>query len=166
MSVIQRKVCMLGATGVGKTSLVRRFVESLFSERYQATIGVKIDRRMMEIDGTQVSLLLWDLQGEDDLQRVRLSYLRGASGLLYVADGTRPETLDTVCSIQEAATATIGEVPSLLLVNKSDLGSAWVADDAMVASRAPSGLRVLRTSARDGSNVDAAFEQLARAMGT
>lgn len=157
---------MLGATGVGKTSLVRRFVESLFSERYQATIGVKIDRRMVEIDGTQVSLLLWDLQGEDDLQRVRLSYLRGASGLLYVADGTRPETLDTVRSIQAAATETIGEVPSLLLLNKSDLGTAWVLDDATVATRGPSGLSVLRTSARDGSNVDAAFEQLARAMGT
>lgn len=156
---------MLGATGVGKTSLVRRFVESLFSERYQAMIGVKIDRRLVELDGQQVSLLLWDLQGEDDLQRVRLSYLRGASGLIYVADGTRPETLDTAQSIQAGAIETIGTVPSLLLVNKSDLTSDWRVDDATIATRGPANVGVLRTSARDGTNVEAGFEQLVRAIG-
>lgn len=156
---------MLGATGVGKTSLVRRFVESLFSERYQATIGVKIDRRLVEVDGAQVSLLLWDLQGEDDLQRVRLSYLRGASGLIYVADGTRPETLDTARSIQAGAIETIGQVPSLLFINKSDLEQAWQVSDADIASRGPSGVDTLRSSAREGTNVETGFERLVRAMG-
>lgn len=156
---------MLGATGVGKTSLVRRFVESMFSERYQATIGVKIDRRLVEVDGAQVSLLLWDLQGEDDLQRVRLSYLRGASGLIYVADGTRPETLDTARSIQAGAIETIGQVPSLLFVNKSDLEQAWQVSDADIASRGPSGVDTLRSSAREGTNVEAGFERLVRAIG-
>jgi GTPase SAR1 family protein len=70
-------------------------VESIFSEKYQATIGVKIDRKLVELDETQVSLLLWDLQGEDDLQKVRMSYPRGAAGLIFVADGTRPETVET-----------------------------------------------------------------------
>jgi small GTP-binding protein len=89
MSVVQRKVCMLGATSVGKSSLVRRFVESIFSEKYQATIGVKIDRKLVQVDDTQVSLLLWDLQGEDEFQRVRLSYLRGASCVEWKnADGS------------------------------------------------------------------------------
>jgi small GTP-binding protein len=165
VSVIQRKVCMLGATGVGKTSLVRRFVESLFSERYQATIGVKIDRRLVEVDGQQVSLLLWDLQGEDELQRVRLSYLKGASGLIYVADGTRPETLETARSIQAGAMETIGVVPSLLLVNKTDLHEEWRVDDASIAARGPAGVEVMRTSARDGTNVGAAFDHLVRAIG-
>ncbi len=160
--VIQRKVCMLGATAVGKTSLVRRFVESMFSERYQATIGVKIDRKLIELDGTSISLLLWDLQGEDDLQRVRLSYLRGASGLIFVADGTRPETLTTAKSIQEGAREVVGDLPSVLLLNKADLVDQWRIDDPAVASAGMDTVATLRTSAKEGHNVDAAFETLVR----
>jgi small GTP-binding protein len=164
MSVVQRKVCMLGATSVGKTSLVRRFVESIFSEKYQATIGVKIDRKLVAIDGAQVSLLLWDLQGEDEFQRVRLSYLRGASGLIYVADGTRPETLATTRSIRASAEETVGAVPSLILLNKSDLNSAWALDEAVVEANAPTGIPIVRTSAKTGANVEDAFSALVRRM--
>ncbi len=155
---------MLGATSVGKTSLVRRFVESVFSEKYQATIGVKIDRKLVEMGDTTVSLLLWDLQGEDEFQRVRLSYLRGASGLIYVADGTRPETLATTKSLRALADETVGDVPSLLFLNKSDLGEQWALDDAFLAANAPSGLPVLRTSARTGAQVEEGFRQLVSRM--
>lgn len=164
MPVVQRKVCMLGATAVGKTSLVRRYVESIFSEKYQATIGVKIDRKLVELGETTVSLLLWDLQGEDDFQRVRLSYLRGASGLIYVADGTRPETLLTTRSLRAEAEETVGDVPSLLLLNKSDMAEAWALDDAYLETNGPTGLPVLRTSARSGERVDDAFLQLVHRM--
>jgi small GTP-binding protein len=162
--VIQRKVCMLGATAVGKTSLVRRFVESMFSERYQATIGVKIDRKLVELDGMSVSLLLWDLQGEDDLQRVRLSYLRGAAGLIFVADGTRPETLTTARSIQESSRDVVGDVPAILVVNKADLESEWRVDDESVRAIGFSPDNTLKASAKDGRNVDAAFQLLVRQM--
>lgn len=155
---------MLGATAVGKTSLVRRYVESLFSERYQATIGVKIDRKLVEVEGGQVSLLLWDLQGEDDLQRVRLSYLRGAAGLIYVADGTRVETLDTARAIQASAHETIGDVPSVLVINKADLTTEWEIGDGDVANRGPTCSAVFRTSARTGAFVDDAFDTLVRSM--
>ncbi len=155
---------MLGATSVGKTSLVRRFVESVFSEKYQATIGVKIDRKLVEMGDTTVSLLLWDLQGEDEFQRVRLSYLRGASGLIYVADGTRPETLATTKLLRALADETVGDVPSLLFLNKSDLGEQWALDDAFLAANAPSGLPVLRTSARTGAQVEEGFRQLVSRM--
>lgn len=164
MPVVQRKICMLGATSVGKTSLVRRFVESIFSERYQATIGVKIDRKLVQAGETQVSLLLWDLQGEDEFQRVRTSYLRGASGLLFVADGTRPETLGTTRTIREAAAETVGDVPALLLLNKSDLVEGWKLEQATIEQMAPPGMTVLRTSARTGDNVDAAFTLLVEQM--
>ncbi len=155
---------MLGATSVGKTSLVRRFVESVFSEKYQATIGVKIDRKLVEMGDTTVSLLLWDLQGEDEFQRVRLSYLRGASGLIYVADGTRPETLLTAKSLRALADETVGDVPSLLFLNKSDLGDQWALDDAFLAANGPSGMPVLRTSARTGAQVEEGFRQLVSRM--
>lgn len=164
MPVVQRKVCMLGATSVGKTSLVRRFVESMFSEKYQATIGVKIDRKLVEMGDTTVSLLLWDLQGEDEFQRVRMSYLRGASGLIYVADGTRPETLVTTKSIRALAEETIGDVPSLLLLNKSDLAGEWALDDTFIGEHGPSGVPVLRTSARTGDMVEEGFHHLVRRM--
>ncbi|MBC7895697.1 MAG: GTP-binding protein [Cytophagaceae bacterium] len=153
---------MLGATGVGKTSLVRRYVESLFSEKYQATIGVKIDRKLVEHDGGQVSLLLWDLQGEDDLSRVRMSYLRGAAGLIYVVDGTREETLDRARSIQQGALDTVGEVPSILLINKSDLAGDWKISDGDRGTRGPQSVEVFKTSARTGDNVEQAFAALVR----
>nr|MBP9202126.1 hypothetical protein [Gemmatimonadales bacterium] len=79
MSVLQKKLCMLGAVGVGKTSLVRRFVESLFSERYQATVGVKIDRKVVTVGPDTLNLMLWDLQGEAEHQAARLEYLRGSA---------------------------------------------------------------------------------------
>ena len=89
-----KKVCMLGAYAVGKTSLVRRFVHSMFTDKYLTTVGVKIDKRQVQHNGKEVTLLLWDLYGEDEFQRVQTSYLRGSSGLLIVADGTRLSTLD------------------------------------------------------------------------
>ncbi|MCC6316739.1 MAG: GTP-binding protein [Gemmatimonadaceae bacterium] len=155
---------MLGATGVGKTSLVRRYVESMFSEKYQATIGVKIDRKLVDHEGGQVSLLLWDLQGEDDLQKVRTTYLRGAAGLIYVADGTRPDTLDRALAIQRGAEDAVGSVPSLLFVNKSDLADEWAVTAADQGARGPAGVDVFTTSARTGANVEAAFAALVRRM--
>ena len=91
----KKKICMVGACGVGKTSLVRRFVESIFDESYQTTIGVKIDKKDLELDGREVTLVIWDMAGEDEFAQVRASHLRGASGYLLVADGSRKSTLAT-----------------------------------------------------------------------
>src|ERR1051325_7234218 len=75
-ALIQKKICMLGAYAVGKTSLVARFVRSIFSEKYHTTIGVKIDKKTLRVDDQELSLILWDLAGEDDFYQVRMSYLR------------------------------------------------------------------------------------------
>ena len=109
--MIQKKICMLGSFGVGKTSLVSRFVYSLFSEQYLSTIGVKIDRKSVVVDDAEVNLLLWDLHGDDEFQRVRASYLRGMSGYLLVADGTRAESLHVALDLQQLAKDTVGDVP-------------------------------------------------------
>ena len=87
--MIQKKVCMIGASGVGKTSLVAKFVHSIFSEKYLTTVGVKIDKKTVKVGDDDVMLMLWDLAGDDDFQRLQTSYLRGTSGFLLVADGTR-----------------------------------------------------------------------------
>ena len=91
--MLQKKICMLGGFAVGKTSLVRRFVQSIFSETYLTTVGVKIDKKSVVLSDKTVDLILWDLAGEDDIGSFRLSYVRGASGLVLVADGTRAATL-------------------------------------------------------------------------
>ena len=162
--MIQKKVCMLGATGVGKTSLVSRFVTSLFSDKYLTTVGVKVDKKTVPLDGQEVMLLLWDIYGEDEFQTVRSSYLRGASGYLLVADGTRQLTLDTARDLQKTAEGVAGAVPFILVLNKMDLAEEWRVDDRALWKLAESGWTVIRTSAKTGVGVEDAFLKLTQKM--
>lgn len=162
--MIKHKVSMLGAFAVGKTSLVQRFVSGIFSDRYQTTIGVRIDKREVQVDGVDVLLMLWDLQGEDDVHTVPLKHLRGSSAFFVVADGTREQTLDTALRLRDEAQQLLGDVPCLLLLNKDDVAADWqIADERIEALRA-SGLRIVRTSAKTGSAVAEVFEELSRAL--
>jgi len=155
---------MLGTFAVGKTSLVRQYVFSLFDERYHTTVGVKIDKKEIRVDTKDVTLMLWDIHGEDEFQKVRLSYLRGASGYLVVADGTRPGTLDRAYALQAIAEKTVGAVPFVLLVNKADLTGEWSLDESAIEEAASAGWEVRKTSAKTGAGVEPAFEELARRM--
>jgi small GTP-binding protein len=60
------KVALVGAYGVGKTSLMRRFISSEFSEKYHATLGVKVDKKTVSVDGTDLMLMIWDIAGAED----------------------------------------------------------------------------------------------------
>ena len=162
--MIQKKICMLGSFAVGKTSLVQRYVKGMFSEKYLTTVGVKIDKKEVAVGDRKVNLLLWDLAGEDEFQRVQRSYLRGSSGYFLVVDGTRLETLETALVLQQRAEAELGPVPFLLLINKSDLSGEWELEKARIESLASQGWSILSTSAKTGENVEAAFEQIAAAM--
>lgn len=162
MSVsLQRKLCMLGGFGVGKTSLVRRFVHSVFSDTYLTTVGVKIDKKAVELAGKTVNLILWDLAGEDDLASLRMSYLRGAAGYLLIADGMRPATLDVAVSLNQRVEAEFGKLPFSLLLNKSDLRDQWAIGDADIGRLSDSGWRVRPSSAMTGEGVEEAFHDLA-----
>src|SRR5262245_46833593 len=88
-AVIQKKLVLLGAPGVGKTSLVRRFVESLFDDKYLTTIGVKVDKKQLQVAGNDLLMMLWDIAGAEEKFSVPSSYVRGAAGMLLVVDGTR-----------------------------------------------------------------------------
>jgi small GTP-binding protein len=164
--VIQKKICLLGGFGVGKTSLVAQFVHSIFSDKYLTTIGVKIDKKSVAVDPDHVELVIWDIYGHDDFQKLRVSYLRGASGYLLVADGTRAATLETAVELQHLAQQTIGEVPFILALNKADLRDEWQITDKAIDELVGRGWRVLRTSAKTGDMVEGAFASLARAMHT
>jgi GTPase SAR1 family protein len=93
-----------------------------------------------------------------------MSYLRGASGYLLVADGTRRTTLDTALALHEAADRTIGHVPFVLVLNKADLSAQWELDEGAIVRLMQSGWRVLRTSAKTGIGVEEAFTTLGNAM--
>jgi small GTP-binding protein len=162
--VIQAKICMLGAFGVGKTSLVSRFVHSIFSDKYLTTVGVKIEKKPVAVANEQVALIIWDIYGEDDFQKVRASYLRGSSGYLLVADGTRRETLATARALHDLAQNVIGRVPFVLVLNKSDLTPQWELPESDLVDLASGGWQIVRTSAKTGVNVDAAFDALASRM--
>jgi small GTP-binding protein len=162
--MIQKKVCMLGATGVGKTSLVSRFVSSMFSDKYMTSVGVKVDKKSVSIGEDQVTLVLWDIYGQDAFQSVRASYLRGTAGYLLVADGTRQLTLDTARSLQKTAEKAVGRVPFVLALNKVDLMAEWQVDDKALWKIADEGWSIVKTSALTGAGVEDAFMNLTRAM--
>ena len=161
--MIQKKICMLGSFSVGKTSLVRRFVATIFDEHYHTTIGVKIDKKIVKTDGGEVTLVLWDIHGEDVYQKMRMTYLRGMSGYLLVADGTRRQTLDDALALNERVVQEFGKLPSLLLLNKFDLTDQWEIDSSQGAKLSAAGWNVFNTSAKTGDGVEKAFLQLAQA---
>ncbi|HEX5215853.1 MAG TPA: Rab family GTPase [Vicinamibacterales bacterium] len=162
--MIQKKICMLGGFAVGKTSLVARYVSSIFSDKYLSTVGVKIDKKQLNVDGKDVTMMLWDIYGQDDFQTVQPSQLRGMSGYLLVVDGTRRATLETARQLQAKATEAVGPVPFILLLNKLDLAAQWEIDEPAFFKLVEDGWRVVRTSAKTGEGVEEAFELLARAM--
>jgi hypothetical protein len=163
-STLQKKVCMLGAVGVGKTSLVRRFVESIFSERYQATVGVKIDRKSVTLGASQLNLMLWDLQGEAENQETRLEYLRGAGGYLIVVDATRLPTLETARSLELRAASVAPLAPIVFVINKMDLADRIEVTDPLLEPLSARGATIVRTSAQSGLGVEEAFRGLAERM--
>lgn len=162
--MIQKKICMLGTFAVGKTSLVSRFVKSLFSDKYLSSVGVKVDKKLVAVGQDQMNLLLWDLYGEDDFQKIRPSYLRGSSGYVLVVDGTRRETLEKVIVLQNKAEGVIGKAPFVLVVNKTDLVEKWEIDDSAIAALGKQGWPSFKTSAKTGEGVELAFLTLARKM--
>lgn len=155
------KICMLGAYAVGKTSLVRQYVYSIYSGKYQTTIGVKIDTKQMQIDNEMIDLILWDLAGEEETINVRSSYLRGSAGAVLVADGTRGETLDVALNLKQKLNAEVGEIPVVLLVNKTDLTDSWDIDRTRLDDLKNSGWTIFETSAKEGIQVSRAFQVLA-----
>lgn len=162
--MIQKKICLLGSFSVGKTSLIRRYVDSLFSDKYLTTVGVKIDRKQLHVDGQDLSLMIWDVAGEDDFTQIRTAYLRGMSGYIIVIDATRPHSYDTALSIHDMVKTHAGELPALFTLNKADLKQAWQLDAQQMRHLQQLGYPVVETSAKQGVGVEAMFLQLVQQM--
>ena len=162
--MLKKKVCVLGSFAVGKTSLVRRFVESIFSADYLTTVGVRIEKKVVRVKNREVTLMLWDLSGDDEFEPLRKSHLSGASGFFFVADGTRRATLTSAVAIKQTADKLLGPLPFVLVLNKADLADRWETDGQKERELAASGWTIFHTSAKTGENVEQAFQTLGQAM--
>jgi len=162
--MIQKKICLLGAFAVGKTSLVARFVKSIYSDQYLTTVGVKVDKKAVSLGDKEVNLIVWDLAGEDEFQKVSMDYLRGAAGYLLVADGTRLSTLETARLLRQRVADNIGDIPFVFIINKNDLSAEWEIDDQAVADCQATGWNVIKSSAKTSEGVEEAFKLLAEKL--
>jgi len=162
--MIQKKICMVGTFGVGKTSLVERYVHSKFEDKYLTTMGVKITKKALDIAGQEVNLMLWDLAGEDKLTTVKPMNLRGAAGYFLVADGTRASTFEALFDLQARVEEAIGPVPFTCVVNKHDLLDQWEVNDTSFSRLTKLGWPYMLTSAKSGEAVEELFLGLAQRM--
>jgi len=160
MADLARKICLLGDFGVGKTSLVARLVRNTFSERYLTTVGVKVDSFTVPAEPRPVKLVLWDIAGKSALDALNQTYLRGASGVVLVADGTREPTLRAALYLLMQAKSLLQDPAAVLLVNKFDLVDRWEIQPGTLAELRKT-LPVFEASARTGNGVEQAFHDIA-----
>lgn len=160
---ISKKIVLLGHFGVGKSSLIRRFVEDTFSENYRVTIGVHILKKEVNIpeEGKDVSLIIWDLEGNDDINNTRLSYLLGTNGFIYVYDVTRPSTYEDLETDLKFINNKYEKTPLKVVGNKSDLVTkGFLKQNNDIFGH----LTDYYTSAKTGSKVDDLFSKLAHEL--
>lgn len=161
MSLYRFKVVMLGAPSVGKTSLVRQFVHSVFEDSYISTLGAKVERKNVEIDGKKVNLLLWDIHGETDGLIVTPSYLQGAHAAILVFDSMRPETIEMSLELGRRVSEQSPDAKLYAVANKSDLAVELDVALDVDAWAALAGRPITLTSAKTGEGVEDLFVSIA-----
>lgn len=160
-----KKICILGDRAVGKTCLLQRFLDDRFQPDYEATVGAAIHKVQIKVDADKLQLMLWDIEGQDRSSRQFFDYLKGASAIVYVVDGTRLQTLDAVLEFRrEIHGRGSRPVPSIMLFNKSDLSRDWEISSSTINEVETDGMFSLMTSAREGNGVNTAFHLLSRVL--
>lgn len=160
-----KKICIVGAGGVGKTSLIQRFLDGRCSGDPLATVGANIGKKVLDIDGEKLQLMLWDIQGGDRLSSRDMNYLRGAAAIVYVVDGTRLQTLDAALALRLEIESRLGRrLPSILLFNKSDLAQRWEISNTMINDAEADGICAILTSSKEGGGVNLAFNLISRVI--
>ena len=158
--MIQKKICLLGASGVGKTSLVKKFVEGIFNEKYLTSIGVKVDKKVVSVNNKDVQLMLWDVEGYDRYNVFQEKYLRGASGYIIVVDQTRKTSLLEGIEIHSLVRK-ISNVPAILAINKNDLQANFLLENDSINEYLALFDSQFNTSARTGNHVEEMFQAIA-----
>lgn len=156
-----KKVVLVGHFGVGKSSLIRRFVQNEFSDDYLVTIGVHILKKVVTINNDETTVIIWDIEGKEDIQKVRSSYLMGSSGFIYVIDPTRIHTYQNLNEELKFIAKNYSKIPIITVANKSDL----IVEADFKKEIAEKNLKIdYFTSAKNGDNVEEIFRKLTLEM--
>ncbi|MFX0082028.1 MAG: GTP-binding protein [Candidatus Hodarchaeota archaeon] len=157
------KVTLFGPGGVGKTSLLLRYIKDYFSDDLKKTIGSNFLIKDVEIDGKNVRLLLWDIGGQPQFHKLRTIYFKGSNGALGVFDLSSSQTLLKIPGWISSIKKTVKKaIPMILLGNKVDLDREVDKEEAEDLAKRLS-CEYMETSAKTGENVEQAFEEIARA---
>ncbi len=165
--MISRKIVLVGDFATGKTSLIRRFVDNQFSDSYLSTIGVKISKKLIELEHVTLRGMIWDIEGGTDTKAVNKTYFIGAHGAILVADGTRFETLEHIEMYITLLQGNLKNIPLVLAVNKSDSLSEEERIDIMKKAQTMYGgmvQSIFLTSAKTGEGVEEMFHAIASEM--
>lgn len=171
---MKTKVCLVGEAAVGKTSLIRRYVQDEFEDRYITTLGAKVSKKELtyEInDGNpklQIDMTIWDIMGEKGFRELlKEAFFNGAKAILAVCDITRYSTLKELDDWVQSVYNVVGEIPVVYAVNKIDLKDevmVMYGDREIEQSTRAFDATYFYTSAKSGENVEAAFRALGQAI--
>jgi len=157
------KITLFGPGGVGKTSLLLRYIKDYFSDDLKKTIGSNFLIKDVELEGKNVRLLLWDIGGQPQFHKLRTIYFKGSNAALGVFDLSSSQSLlkipGWVSSIKKTVKKTI---PMVLLGNKVDLEREVDREEAEDLAKRLN-CEYMETSAKTGENVESAFEKIAKA---
>jgi len=159
---IVKKICLIGRFAVGKTSLVKQYIENQFSDKYKTTVGVSISTKKIQMADIDLSLVIWDIAGFEQENHYQ-HYLRGVQGIIWVVDGTEPESFKILDIISDSLPE-IKQVPSLCFINKHDLVKQWLITDDDITKLENTFNIIYKTSAKTGENVENGFNQLAKIL--
>ncbi|XP_046575278.1 ras-related protein Rab-43-like [Haliotis rubra] len=161
------KIVLIGDAGVGKTCVVQRFKSGTYTEKHGSTIGVDFTMKTLNIDGKLVKLQIWDTAGQERFRTITQSYYRSANGVIIAYDITKRSTFDNIPRWLEDVKRYAGtSIVQLMIGNKKDLESLREVsgEEAKNYAHNCGMLDSLETSAKDNTNIDEAFMQMAKEL--
>ena len=167
---LKRKICLIGDWGVGKTSLIRKFVLDQFDDKYLVTFGTKVTKKRIKFRRDQkviidLNLVIWDIMGQEEFKKIQTSAYRGTNAVLIVCDITRRQTLHSIPRWKDEIVKVTGPIPIHILANKIDLnGQEEFTPDALAKVANEIQAKYFLTSAKTGQNVEKAFSSIGRLL--